>query len=197
MSSKETRIRTFIAISLPERVQIELGQVNDVLAGQMLAGKLPARSVRWVQPHLIHLTLRFLGDTAVANLPSLATALDEIATHHAPFTLTLSELGCFPNRQRPRVIWAGLSGDLPAAQKLQADIEQAVQGLGWAVEDKPFRAHLTLGRVKDGRLLRGVEWGAAVKELAVPVTAVHLIESQLRPSGPIYTTRHTSLLGKQ
>ncbi|MCA9977713.1 MAG: hypothetical protein KC413_18265, partial [Anaerolineales bacterium] len=76
------------------------------------------------------------------------------------------------------------------------DVETAVAALGWPREDKPFRAHLTLGRVKDGRLLKDVAWGTAVKKLAVPVTAVHLIESQLRPSGPIYTIRHTSQLRK-
>lgn len=196
MRGKEEAIRAFMAIALPTAVQVELGQVNDVLAGQV-----PAGSVRWVQPHLMHLTLRFLGDTAVAHLPTLTTTLDQITAHHAPFTLKLADLGCFPNRQRPRVIWAGLTGDVAAAQALQADIEQAVQALGWAADDKPFRAHLTLGRVKDGRpgngrLLRDISWGTEVKKLAVPVTAVHLIESQLRPSGPIYTTRHISQLGK-
>ncbi len=197
MRSKEETIRAFIAVALPTAVQVELSRVNDVLAGQV-----PPRSVRWVPPHLMHLTLRFLGDAAVATLPTLATALDGIAAHHAPFTLALSELGCFPNRQRPRVIWAGLTGDVAAAQALQADIERAVQGLGWAAEQKPFRAHLTLGRVQDGRpqdgrSLRDISWGTEVRKLAVPVTAVHLIESQLRPSGPLYTTRHTSQLGKQ
>ncbi len=194
MNGKQTTIRAFIAIALPPAVQEELGLVNDVLAGQV-----PPRSVRWVQPHLMHLTLRFLGDTAVSDLPALTTKLDQITAQHTPFTLKLADLGCFPNRKRPRVIWAGLTGDLPAAQALQAAIEQAVQELGWKAENKPFRAHLTLGRVKDGRpsdgrLLRGVEWGAEVKKLAVPVTAVHLIESQLRSSGPIYTIRHTSQL---
>lgn len=190
MGNQQASIRAFMAIPLPPAVQAELGQVNDVLAGQM-----PPRSVRWVQPHLLHLTLRFLGDTAVAQIPLLIAMLDQVAARHAPFTLHLAELGCFPNRQRPRVIWAGLQGELAAAQALQADIERAVQALGWAAEEKPFRAHLTLGRVKDGRLLRGVVWGAEVQELAVPVTAVHLSESQLRPSGPIYTNRHVSQLG--
>ena len=186
------QIRAFIAIHLPEAAKAELGLVTDVLAGQM-----PPHSVRWVQPHLLHLTLRFLGDTAVSDLPALTFALDEIAAAHTPMTLHLSGLGCFPNRSRPRVIWAGLEGEVTAVQTLQSAIEQAMRGLGWPSEDKPFNPHLTLGRVKDGRLLRSVEWGTKVKEVGVPVTAVHLMESQLRPNGPIYTIRHTSQMNNE
>ncbi len=182
-------IRAFIAIHLPEAARAELGQVCKVLAAQ-----LPPRSARWVEPHLLHLTLRFLGDTAVSQLPLLAAALDEVTAQHAPFTLHLSELGSFPNRQRPRVIWAGLGGDLTAVHALQASIEQMARRLGWQAEDKPFRAHVTLARLKDGRLLQGIHWGSQVKELPVPVTAVYLMQSQLRPSGPVYSTRHSSTL---
>ncbi|MEZ4644774.1 MAG: RNA 2',3'-cyclic phosphodiesterase [Chloroflexota bacterium] len=190
MNGQKT-IRTFIAVHLPDTVKTELGLVNDVLAGQV-----PAHSVRWVQPNLMHLTLRFLGETAVADLPVLTANLDKLAAQYAPLTLQLDNLGCFPNRSRPRVIWVGLTGETNALLQLQGDVETAVAALGWPREDKPFRAHLTLGRVKDGRLLKDVAWGTAVKKLAVPVTAVHLIESQLRPSGPIYTIRHTSQLRK-
>lgn len=182
-------LRTFIAVHLPEAARAELGAVSSALAAQM-----PPRSVRWVQPHLLHLTLRFLGETAVSQLAPLAAELDRVAARFAPLTLRLADLGCFPNRQRPRVIWAGLEGDLPAVQALQKEIELAVRSLGWPAEDKPFRAHLTLGRVPDGRLLQGVKWGSSVPGLPVPVTAIHLVESQLRPSGPIYTTRHSSPL---
>ncbi|MCA9936106.1 MAG: RNA 2',3'-cyclic phosphodiesterase [Anaerolineales bacterium] len=183
------KVRAFIALHLPEAAKAELELVADVLAGQM-----PPRSVRWVKPHLMHLTLRFLGDTAVSDLPALYAALDEIAAAHQPITLHQANLGCFPNRSRPRVIWAGLDGEVTAVQALQAAIEQAVCNLGFPPEDKPFNPHLTLGRVKDGRLLRGVEWGTTVKKISVPVTAVHLMQSDLRPGGPIYTVRHTSQL---
>lgn len=187
--SGQSKIRAFVAVHLPQMVKAELALVNDVLAGQV-----PAGSVRWVQPDLLHLTLRFLGETAVADLPTLMTTLDDVAAQHAPFTLHLDNLGCFPNRSRPRTLWVGLAGDVTAVQNLQADVETAVTTLGWPRENKPFRVHLTLGRVKDGRLLQNAIWGAEVKKLAAPVTAVHLVESQLHPSGPVYTVRHTSRL---
>ncbi len=183
--------RMFIAITLPAAARAELGHVAALLARQV-----PGRSVRWVKPDLIHLTLRFLGDTAVSQLPLITHALDQAAAKHAPFSLRLNALGCFPNRKRPRVIWVGLDGEMAPARALKRGIDEVLQPMGWARENRPFRAHLTLGRVKDGRKLRGIEWESVVEKVLVPVTAVHLIESQLRSGGPVYTVRHTSDLGR-
>lgn len=179
--------RLFIAIQLPPNVRTSLGAVSDNLAAQM-----PERSVRWVKPDLLHLTLRFLGDTAVDRMPALGATLDEVAAAHAAFALSLGELGCFPNRSRPRVIWVGLHGDLQPMQALKRALDETLAPLGWEKEDRPFRAHLTLGRVKDSRLLKSVRWGTDVQPLPVPITAVHLVESQLTREGPVYTVRHSS-----
>lgn len=186
------QIRAFIAIELPEDARRALGDT-----ARRLAEQLPQGSVRWVRPELIHLTLRFLGDTAVAKLPTIAAALDALGAQHAPFTLALSEAGCFPNRKRPRIIWAGLDGQLAPLQALKRDLDRALAASGWELEDRPFQPHLTLGRVKDSRLLQGVAWQASVERVGVPVTAVVLMESELTRSGPVYTRRHASALQQQ
>lgn len=183
------KIRAFIAVELPDAAQRALGA-----ASRRLAAQLPQGSVRWVRPELIHLTLRFLGDTAVARLPAIAAALDELSARHAPHTLTLSAVGCFPNCKRPRVIWAGLDGRLAPLQALKRDLDAVLVPLGWEAEDRPFQPHLTLGRVKDSRLLQGVAWQTDVEPVAVPVTAVVLMESELTRSGPVYSRRHVSPL---
>lgn len=185
------QIRIFIAISLPSEVRIALEQTSRELAEQM-----PPRSVRWVKPDLMHVTLRFLGDTAVSLLPQLTAGLDQIAAQHSRFELTVSGLGCFPNRKRPRVIWAGLRGDMAPVNGLVAELNALLVPLGWKPEKRPFRPHLTLGRVKDSRKLQEINWGVNVEEMVVGVTAVHLIESLLRSSGPIYTVRHSSQLAE-
>lgn len=182
-------IRAFIAISLPEVVCSTLGELTRTLAAQM-----PKGAVRWVKPDRMHLTVRFLGDTAVSQLPQIATNLTNATQKHDPFSLQLSHLGCFPNERRPRVIWVGMKGDTDALVKLKRDVDAALAPLGWEVEKRPFRAHLTLGRVKDARKLAGLKWGADVVGAEVPVTAVKIIESQLRPSGPVYTIRHEAAL---
>lgn len=186
-------IRAFIAIELPPAVKTELGRVAEGLG----AG-LPRGAVRWVRPAQMHLTLRFLGDTPAERLPDVGRALDAAAATQSPFALRLDGVGCFPNRRAPRVVWVGLAapdgGESAPLLALKAALDGALTPLGWPPEDRPFRAHLTLGRVKDEGAVRGVEWAADVPPLAVPVAALHLIESDLRPDGPIYTVRRTSHL---
>jgi 2'-5' RNA ligase len=184
-----TTLRAFIAIDLPPDVKAALDRVAATLGG-----RVPRGAVRWVRPEQMHLTLRFLGDTPSDRLPGLTAALDTLAAGHAPFTLRLTGVGCFPNARRPRVVWVGLGREEQRLLALVAGLEAALRPLGWPPEDKPFRAHLTLGRVKDERAAQGVDWATDVPPLDVPVAAVHLIESQLRPDGPVYTVRHTSRL---
>ncbi|NJN54025.1 MAG: RNA 2',3'-cyclic phosphodiesterase [Anaerolineae bacterium] len=187
-------IRTFIAIELAPEIKEELGRVSKLLAGQ-----LPAPQVRWVHPENMHLTLRFLGETAVTQLPQLVAELDKVGQHHTPFSLQLARLGCFPNRKRPRVIWVGIAGEDTALMAVKQVLDQRLMSLGWAAEDKPFNAHLTIGRVPDGRpvldrLPATLNWETAVKPLSFTIAALHLIESQLTPKGPLYTVRHTAVL---
>jgi len=159
-----TTIRAFIAIDLPPVVKAALGDVTATLGRG-----LPRGAVRWVRPEQMHLTRPL-------------------------FTLRLAEAGCFPNTRRPRVVWVGLGGDEAALGSLVAALEAALRPLGWPPEDRPFRAHLTLGRVKDVHAALGIDWSAVVPPLELPVIAIHLIESQLRPDGAVYTVRHTSTL---
>ena len=188
--------RAFIAIDLPPAVKAALADVAATLDGRVPRGAVGTAAVRWVRPEQMHLTLRFLGDTPTERLPALADALDTLAAGHTPFTLHLSDVGCFPNARRPRVVWVGLGGEEAKLLALVAALEAALRPLGWPPEDKPFRAHLTLGRVKDERAAQGMDWSADVPALTVPVVTMHLIESQLRPDGSVYTVRHTSRLGK-
>jgi RNA 2',3'-cyclic 3'-phosphodiesterase len=187
-------VRAFIALSLPPVVKEELGQISGELAG-----RVPRGAVRWVRPEQMHLTLRFLGDTQLERLPDIQSAMDTIAGRYQPFDVVLDSVGCFPNCRRPRVIWVGLAGDRNQPSHglvaLKQSLDTALAPLGWEPETKPFRAHLTLGRVKDEPAVRGVEWTVDVAPLVVPVSAIHLIESDLRPSGPVYTIRHRSELG--
>ena len=185
-------IRAFIALDLPAAATSVLAQT-----AQIIGKHLPDGAVRWVRPDRMHLTLRFLGDTAVNQLPTIANELDRLTANQPPFSLHLNELGCFPNQCKPRVIWAGLAGDVQPLQILKQGIDTFLAPLGWEPEKRPFQAHLTLGRVKDARQLQNVQWDVAVKKVAWSVTAVHLIESQLRSQGPLYTTRHSSTLSNR
>jgi RNA 2',3'-cyclic 3'-phosphodiesterase len=187
-----SKIRAFIAVALPAAVQEYLGAVTADLAAYTKQG-----AVRWVKPDRLHLTLRFLGDTAVSQLPALYESLDKVTAQQGAFSLHLAQLGAFPNQRRPRVIWVGFGGETAVLTHCKQQLDKALLPLGWPVEDRPFRPHLTLGRVKDSRVGEQLPWQARVGQMEIPVTAVHLIESQLRPDGPRYTTRHSSFLANK
>lgn len=183
-------IRSFIALPLPPNVKTELAQIS-----RLWADKLPPRMVRWVSPENMHLTLRFLGDTAVGLLPLLAQQLNQLAAELAPFQLQLADLGGFPNKQRPRVLWVGLAGNLTALQTLKQAIDQRLAPLGWPMEEKPFQPHLTLGRVNVlGQ--RWQDWQIPVQAIPFAATQLQLIESQLQRSGSVYTVRQTAVLAQ-
>lgn len=182
-------MRLFIAIHLPESVKTALLQT----AAQM-GQPLPAGVVRWVKPEQLHLTLRFLGDTAVAQLPALQDQLTQLTNQSSAFRLQLNGVGAFPNHQKPRVVWAGLAGEVAVLQTLQVALEKRLVGLGWAEEKRPFNPHITLGRVKDAKKAQTLHWAVKLAALEIGVTEICLVQSELRPSGAIYTVRHSAQL---
>lgn len=184
-----TTIRAFIAVQLPDEVKDTLGEVQ-----RELKSRVSPSAVRWVRPEQMHLTLFFLGDTDIDKLPAIRNAMDAVSASHSPFTMRLSEVGCFPNARRPRVIWVGLAGEEARLASLKAALDAGLASLGWSPDGKPFRAHLTLGRVKDEHSVQGVEWAADIPRLNVPAATLHLIESKLRSDGPSYTTRYSCRL---
>lgn len=159
--------------------------------GGDLKRQLPSRAVRWVKPANMHLTLRFLGETAESQIDPIAHGLQTALANVSSFSLVLSQLGAFPNKNRPRVIWVGVGGELKRLHAVQASVESALAQLGWLPDRLPFKPHLTIGRVKKGNQFKGVKWGGRVEQLPILVTAVHLIKSDQQPTGPIYTKLHT------
>ena len=180
-------MRLFIAVALSP----EMKQALTRVAG-LLAARVPAGSIRWVQPDLRHLTLRFLGETAVSKLDMIEQTMDKAAQQQSPLSLHLQEIGCFPHARRPRVVWAGLAGQVAELAAFKSMLDVGLQPLGWEPEKRPFIPHITLGRVKNAGKLRGVSWAGEMEAVQLEITAVSLIESQLSPQGPRYTTRHIS-----
>lgn len=185
----EMTLRTFIAIELDETVRDGLSRVQAKFKKQA-----PDGSVKWVNPEAIHLTLKFLGDTPVTKISKVADALASACQEIGVFDLSFEGRGCFPNIRRPRVIWVAvrdLSGSSLA--RLQAAVEQHVAPLGFPTEERAFSPHLTLGRVARGAnsqveaAIGQMVDKSVVEQIAMQrVTAVHLIKSDLRPTGPIY-----------
>lgn len=163
-----------------------LGKLSDALRPLW-----PAQGVRWVLPENLHLTLRFLGAAEDEQLAALRQGLTQVAARHESFVAASEQSGCFPDRRRPKVIWAGVADADGRLGALQRDIEAAVRAAGWPPEERAFRPHLTLGRVRPG--VRG-KWSGELPRLPVPVKAVELIASILKPAGAEYRTLHRAVL---
>ncbi|MCP4417550.1 MAG: RNA 2',3'-cyclic phosphodiesterase [Chloroflexi bacterium] len=95
-------MRLFIAVPLPQEVKTALETTSANLGRGLSRG-----AIRWVRPAQMHLTLFFLGETAVSHLPSLQEQLNQLTSQHASFVLQLNGIGLFPNRKKPRIVWAG------------------------------------------------------------------------------------------
>ena len=177
-------MRSFIALKLTQETRASLAALVDRIRGE--AGR-----ITWVNPDNLHLTLKFLGMVPHSKLEEINRALKLIANESVPFGFSVESLGCFPNVRNPRVIWAGLHGNLPALNDLQSKIDKSMEWLGFERERKGFKPHITLGRVKGivnpGYLEEemhqardeffGEEW----------VDRFYLMKSDLKPSGAVYS----------
>ena len=192
-------MRTFLAIPIPAVVQDVIQQQQQQLEALLATARL-SRMVRWTPPPSVHLTLRFLGETAEEQRRDLPPRLTRISANGRPFTLALGEIGCFPNLRTPAIVWLGLQPADETLDQIQQQIELAVQAVGFPADSKPFRPHLTIGRL--GRQVTPPQVRAIgqtfAQHLAMTTTpntgratfvVDHLeqIQSQLQPAGPIYT----------
>lgn len=138
------RIRSFVAIELPDAAQRELSR----LSARLDAGDI---GVRWIPADQMHLTLKFLGDVDERDLPMLCDLLSEAAVECEPFDLSLRGAGCFPPRGPARIVWAGLEEPTGKLALLQERCEALFAGLGFKQEHRAFRAHVTMARIKSTR----------------------------------------------
>ena len=144
--------------------------------------------VRWTRPGQLHLTVKFLGEVEAARVAELTDAIGQASAGMAPLGFTLADLGAFPSMQRARVLWAGLEAE--GALELMVDrVERGCHALGFAIEGRPFRPHVTLGRVKEhGHLPRDA--GDRLAELTPAGNFLGdrlvLYHSHLGPGGPRY-----------
>jgi len=154
--------------------------------------------VSWVAVPNLHLTLKFLGGVEPDRLEAVAAALADVAPARPAFELVMRGLGAFPSPTRPRVVWAGVRDGAEVVQ-LASAVEEALAGLGFPPEGRPFSSHVTLGRVRepqrDPALTAGLAEGAGREFGAFRVDQVALMRSDLSPRGARYTALGSWALG--
>lgn len=184
-------MRTFVALNLPQE---ERGRLHASLA-PLRAKALP---VRWMDEDALHLTVKFLGDTEGAAVAAVDEVLLKAAERRSAISLELGGLGAFPSRRRANVLWVGVTGDAGLAL-LQRELEPALSRLGFPREQRPFRPHITIGRVRSGELPIDIErLGSLIDYQArVTVESVELMQSVAASGGPRYETLLRRRLGEK
>jgi 2'-5' RNA ligase len=183
-----TPVRLFVAVFPPPPARDAAAQVADELRSR-------GDHVAWVRRENLHVTMRFLGEVEPAGVGAIEDAVRATAAATAPFDAALGRAGAFPDAARARVLWLGLREGGAEMKALAAALEEALVSRGVGRADRPFSAHLTLGRVRDG-----ADWGRRLAAVQPPearfrVDELRLVESELSPGGSRFTMRVRAPLG--
>ena len=178
-------IRAFLAMDPPPEVLRRIADIQEVLK-KTLRG-----SISWVRPEGIHLTLKFFGDMAIEGLQPISEVVSGQAAGTCPLQLNIKGFGVFPGIRRPRVLWLGVGGEVARLIALQGVLDQGFETCGIKKEERPFRAHLTLARIKSPQGLSGLDKALEEKEAesagSFEAKGLILFKSDLTPKGAIYT----------
>lgn len=180
----KSKFRTFVAIELPKSRQDDIRKLQHAFASHRL-------DIRWVKPENLHLTLRFLGDVDPPDIDAVERVLSGTAANTPIFDLSPRGMGVFPNIRQPRILWVGMAGQTDMLRSLQKSLVDALVPLGFAADKRPYRGHLTIGRIKprthQGRLVGALRTHQEFFSQVFTVKRLVIFKSDLRPDGPVYT----------
>lgn len=173
--------RIFVALPIDVKVRKAITEVIPTGRG----------AVRWVKEQQYHITLKFLGDITEEQLQQTCAAIGQVGREWAtPLQLTAQGVGAFPSLQSARVVWVGLTGNTEPLLRLQREVELALASLGFALERRPFTPHVTIGRLRmPGPMPEALQVHRDTPFGTWTVPNIQVIESILRPAGPIYIVR--------
>ena len=179
-------IRSFLAFELPLDIKKTVEEV-------LYKAKQYDLPIKWVPLMNIHLTIVFLGNIKEEGIQGMGKEIERICSQTAIFNISLDNMGCFPNKRNPRVLWLGLKGEIERLSFFRNDIQKQLIPFGITIEKRPFRPHLTLGRfIKPDKknALKVEELIETFQDVSSSTqTLPELIQfrSDLKPSGAFYT----------
>ena len=177
--------RIFIAIDISDAARAVCSAHIE-----QLRREFPKVRVGWERPEKLHITLKFLGDTADDSVDDVVQGISRVAADHHPFKLTIAGPGVFPGSPRPRILWIGIDDPSEAVSKLSRYVEDVCEQLGFEKERKRFHPHITIGRVREplsARPLAETHLNRMIEPIEFAVNSVAVYESKLLQSGSVYS----------
>jgi RNA 2',3'-cyclic 3'-phosphodiesterase len=188
-------VRTFTAVEvwpeIRERARVLINRFKDTTA-----------KVTWVKPDQMHLTMNFLGDVPMNDVPAVCKAVAEAAEPFQPFDIEMAGVGVFPSYDNPRTIWLGVGDGSDELVALHTALQERLGDLGFRIEARRFHPHLTLGRVRSvpagpGQLAGLIKQHADFEAGPMMVSEITVFSSELGREGPTYEALgHGELMGK-
>lgn len=177
------KLRTFVAVEISEEIRKGLSDLITRL-------KTTGADVKWVAPENIHITLKFLGYIEDTQVAAVSELIRKAAASINSFTVAIKHLGVFPNTKKPRVIFVVAHEKGNNLATIYSRLDESLTELGIEREGREFTPHLTVGRVKSSKNLKALaEAMDSLKESSFgqqTVEDVVLMQSDLKPTGPIY-----------
>jgi 2'-5' RNA ligase len=183
--------RTFAAVELPkavrDRIQQHISQLRDAA---------PECQPSWSRVENIHLTLKFFGDIEQNRIRQISNAASRTAKDFAPFEILITGTGAFPKTTQPRVLWIGVDDPSLQLSKLQSRFEDECAGEGFEKEERAFRPHLTIARIRKpagARRLGEFNKELRFEPMKLTVNELIVFRSELSSKGSKYTplSQHT------
>ena len=179
-------IRTFIAFDTPETVRTKIARIQSELR------KVTA-DIRWESQDKFHVTIKFLGDMEETVLPHVIEDIEEELKGSAPFSVTYTGIGAFPNNRSPHVIWAGCKNLDGKLLEIKHTLDGCLVLRGFPIDHRTFLPHITLGRVNSNRGLPDVQALMQTLQLKphnATIREICVLKSELHPQGSVYTLLH-------
>ncbi len=188
-------MRLFIALELPKEIKSSLSNIIDDLNKHCS----DRSAVKWVNPKNSHLTLKFLGETDKNLIENIKEDISKAGQKFQSINCKIIKIGGFPNLIKPRVIWSGLETENDDLINLAEKIDHLMSQHGFEKENRRFKAHLTLGRVRGRDIDHLTDYMQSYKfdEIPLVLNKLCLFKSTLTPNGPIYDKLHEIILGEE
>ena len=182
--------RIFCAVELPTDVRLRLQEHVRALRAE-----IPEVAASWTRVENIHLTLKFFGNVSVARISKISTAVADAAKEFAAFEISVGGTGVFPKASRAQVLWIGVNDPSSKLLALQKVLEKEFASVGFQKEDRAFKPHLTIARIRrpeGARQLADAHLKTEFKPQEIKVSELIVFRSELSSRGSRYTaiSRH-------